>query len=304
MKVFKQYAWRISASPKVFEYKLNLSPNLNLWVIVLELPPYLRFNYDRAVDVITSFIRSVVREAGVDGVVIGLSGGSDSALVATLAVRALGKSKVKVVHLPEKESSSESFRLSRVTADFLGVELHVIDITNAVESFLKMLNLSYENAPKVVKGNIKVRSRMLLLYAIANLENRLVLGTSDRSEWLIGYFTKWGDGAADAYPIIGLYKTQVRALGLYLGIPREVILRPSTPDLWPGHTAEGELGITYEEIDRVLYWIFDEGIPPSKVSEVSKVPKEVVERVLELHKKSEHKRSPLKAPFRSFKELK
>ncbi|OYT46628.1 MAG: NAD(+) synthase, partial [Desulfurococcales archaeon ex4484_42] len=138
---------------------------------------------------------------------------------------------------------------------------------------------------------------------IANLENRLVLGASDRSEWLIGYFTKWGDGAADAYPIIGLYKTQVRALGLHLGIPEEVVLRPPTPDLWPGHTAEGELGITYEQIDEVLYRIFDESIPAEKVPEVTGIPKKVVERVLELHKRSEHKRNPLKAPFKSFKEL-
>ncbi len=269
----------------------------------MSLPPHLRFDFNKATRIITSFISNLISESGANGVVIGLSGGSDSALTATLAVKALGKDRVKVVYLPEKESSRESYRLSKVTAEFLGLELHILDITKAVEAFLNLLGLNYESAPKIVKGNIKVRSRMLILYAIANLENRLVLGASDRSEWLIGYFTKWGDGAADAYPIIGLYKTQVRALGLHLGIPEEVVLRPPTPDLWPGHTAEGELGITYEQIDEVLYRIFDEGLPAEKVPEVTGIPKKVVDRVLELHRKSEHKRNPFKAPFKSFKEL-
>jgi len=269
----------------------------------MSLPPHLRFDFEKAVKVITNFINEVVKSSGVKGVVIGVSGGSDSAVTTTLAVRALGKSKVKIVHLPEKESSSESLRLAKVVAEYLGLELHIIDITNAVDTFLRMLGLSYESAPRIVKGNIKVRSRMVTLYSIANLENRLVLGTSDRSEWLIGYFTKWGDGAADAYPLIGLYKTQVKALGKYLGVPDEVIMRPSTPDLWPGHTAEGELGLTYEQIDEVLYRVFDEGIPPSEVPKITGIPAYVVERVMELHRKSEHKRSPLKAPFKSFKEL-
>ena len=184
----------------------------------MSLPPYLRFDFNKATRIITSFINNLVKESGAKGVVIGLSGGSDSALTATLAVKALGKDRVKVVYLPERESSRESYRLSKAAAEFLGLELHVLDITKAVEEFLNLLGLNYESAPKIVKGNIKVRSRMLTLYAIANLENRLVLGPSDRSEWLIGYFTKWGDGAADAYPIIGLYKTQVRALGLHLGL--------------------------------------------------------------------------------------
>ncbi len=268
-----------------------------------ELPPHLRFDFEKAVSRITSFIRSVVQEAGVRGVVLGLSGGCDSAATATLAVRALGRDKVKLLYLPEIESSPESYRLAKAVADFLGIELRVIDITEPVKTFLKLLGLDYSNAPKIVKGNIKVRSRMVTLYAFANLENRLVLGTSDRSEWLIGYFTKWGDGAADVYPLIGLYKTQVRALCKYLGVPEEVIKRPPTPDLWPGHTAEGELGLTYEVIDEVLYRIFDEGIPPEEVPKVIGISKEVVDRVMELHRSTEHKRKPLRAPFTSFKEL-
>jgi NAD+ synthase len=267
------------------------------------LPPHLRFDFRRAEEVIKEFIRKTVEASGASGVVIGLSGGSDSSVTAALAVRALGADRVKALRLPDRESSRESLEIAGKVADALGVEVVTIDITPMVESFLSALGLTYETAPKIVKGNIKVRSRMVTLYAFANRERRLVLGTSDRSEWLIGYFTKWGDGCADLYPIIGLYKTQVMEFGKWLGLPKESVTRPPTPDLWPGHTAYEELGVTYDLIDEVLYRVFDEGIPPERVSEVAGVPEEVVKRVMELHKASEHKRTPLKTPFKSFKEL-
>ncbi len=267
------------------------------------IPPYLRFDFDKAASTISSFIRASVKEAGAKGVVIGLSGGSDSSLASALAVRALGKERVKVIFLPDRETSPESRVAARAVAESLDLELLTIDITGVVESALASLGLSYATADKIVKGNIKVRTRMLLLYGIANNEGRLVVGTGDRSEWLIGYFTKWGDVAGDIYPNIGLYKTQVRALGKYLGLPAEVINRAPTPDLWPGHTAEGELGLSYDVIDEVLYWIFDEGLDPGEVPQRAGVPREAVEKVMEMYRRSEHKRNPLKAPFRSFKEL-
>ncbi len=267
------------------------------------IPPHLRFDFDKAASMISSFIREAVKEAGAMGVVIGLSGGSDSSLASILAVKALGKEKVKLVFLPDRETSPESRVAARAVAESLDLELITIDITGVVESALASLGLSYSTADKIVKGNIKVRTRMLLLYGIANNEGRLVVGTGDRSEWLIGYFTKWGDVAGDIYPNIGLYKTQVRALGKYLGLPAEVINRAPSPDLWPGHTAEGELGLSYDVIDEVLYWVFDEGLDPSEVPQRAGVSREVVEKVMEMHRRSEHKRNPLKAPFRSFKEL-
>jgi len=267
------------------------------------LPPHLRFDFRQAERVITRFIKDMIESTGASGVVIGLSGGSDSSVTAALAVRALGADKVKALRLPDKESSRESIEIAGKVADTLGIEVVTIDITPMVESFLRAIGLTYENAPKIVKGNIKVRTRMVTLYAFANKERRLVLGTSDRSEWLIGYFTKWGDGCADLYPIIGLYKTQVMEFGKWLGLPEESVTRPPTPDLWPGHTAYEELGVTYDLIDEVLYRVFDEGVPPEKVPEVAGVPEEVVKRVMELHRVSEHKRSPLKMPFKSFKEL-
>ncbi|MCD6324462.1 MAG: NAD+ synthase [Desulfurococcales archaeon] len=268
------------------------------------LPPNLRVDYGKAEEVITKFIKDVVRAAGVEGVVIGLSGGGDSAVTAALAVKALGPERVKVLYLPDMESDPQSALIANKVADNLGLELHTINITPAVKELLRLVGLTYGGSDKVVRGNVKVRTRMTMLYAIANNERRLVLGTSDRSEWLIGYFTKWGDGSADAYPIIGLYKSQVREFGKYLGLPIEVTSRPPTPDLWPGHTAEGELGITYDLIDQVLYYVFDEGMRPEDVPKVSGVPMAVVDRVIELHERSKHKREPLNAPFMSFKELK
>lgn len=267
------------------------------------IPPHLRFDFDKAVSIITSFIREEVRGAGARGVVIGLSGGSDSSLATALSVRALSKEGVKVVFLPDRETSLESRVAAKAVAESLDLDLLTIDITGVVESALASLGLSYSTANKVVKGNVKVRVRMLLLYGIANNEGRLVVGTGDRSEWLIGYFTKWGDAAGDIYPNIGLYKTQVRALGMYLGLPTEVINRAPTPDLWPGHTAEGELGLSYDVIDEVLYWVFDEGLDPGEVPRRAGVSRVAVEKVMDMFRKSEHKRNPLKAPFRSFKEI-
>ncbi len=267
------------------------------------LPPHLRVDYRKAEKVIISFIKDTVQSANANGVVLGLSGGSDSSVATALAVKALGPRKVRAVTLPDIESSSESALIAHKVADFLGVELTAIDITPIVSSVLNQLGMSYDSSDKVVRGNIKVRARMMVLYSIANSEKRLVVGTSDRSEWLIGYFTKWGDGAADLYPIIGLFKSQVMEFGKYLNLPFEAVSRPPTPDLWPGHTAESELGVTYDVIDEVLYWLFDEGLEPEEIPEASSIPYHAVRRVLELHEKSNHKREPLRAPFRTFKEL-
>jgi len=267
------------------------------------LPPYLRVDYRLAERVIVDFIKESVEEAGAEGVVIGLSGGGDSAVAAALTVKALGPGRVRTLFLPDRESDKLSQVIAYKVADRLGIRFDVIDITGVVTEFLSALGYDYRTAPRIPKGNIKVRSRMTLLYSVANFENRLVVGTSDRSEWLIGYFTKWGDGAADIYPIIGLYKTQVREFAKYLDLPIEVVTRPSTPDLWPGHTAEGELGVTYDVIDEVLYRVFDEGVLPDVVPKVAGISKDVVDRVMELHRRSEHKRVPLRAPFRSFIQL-
>lgn len=267
------------------------------------LPSHLTLDFQRAEEVIKDFIRAKVREAGASGVVIGLSGGGDSSVCAALSTRALGSSSVIALHMPDRESDPISTLIANKVVNSLGLEMRVVDITEVVSTLLKSLGMSYESPERLVRGNIKARARMIILYAIANRENMLVVGTSDRSEWLIGFFTKWGDGAGDIYPLIGLYKTQVREFAKYLSLPTEVVARPPSPDLWPGHTAEGELGLTYDEIDEVLYRLFDEGLEPEDIPKVSGIPLSVVERVLKLYQKTTHKRSPVTAPFRSFKEL-
>ncbi|MEM0086098.1 MAG: NAD+ synthase [Zestosphaera sp.] len=267
------------------------------------LPPHLSVDFHKAEDVITNFIRARVKEAGASGVVIGLSGGGDSSVCVALSVKALGASSVKAIHMPEAESNPISTLIANKVAGNLGLELEVINITDVVSAFLKSLGMSYESSNKLVRGNIKARSRMVVLYAIANKENMLVVGTSDRSEFLIGFFTKWGDGAGDLHPIIGLYKTQVREFAKYLNLPTEVISRPPSPDLWPGHTAEGELGLTYDEIDEVLYRLFDEGREPHEIPRISGVPKESVDKVIKLYEKTKHKRVFVDGPFYSFKDL-
>jgi len=152
------------------------------------LPPHLRVDFRIAEERIVDFIKTKIEEAGAEGVVVGLSGGGDSAVAAALAVKALGKDRVKAYHLPDKESDRISALIASKVADTLGLKLRIIDITPIVTSFLNSLGHTYSNTPKIVRGNIKVRIRMTILYAHANFENSLVLGTSDRSEWLIGYF--------------------------------------------------------------------------------------------------------------------
>ena len=137
---------------------------------------------------------------------------------------------------------------------------------------------------------------MTLLYYVANEEGMLVAGTGDRSELLIGYFTKYGDGAADFLPIAVLYKSQVRRLAKHLGVPDRIAFKPSAPRLWEGHLAEKELGVRYEDVDKVLFAMVDLGLPPLKAARVTGVGEEVVERVEELMRAARHKLIPLPAP--------
>jgi NAD+ synthase len=133
---------------------------------------------------------------------------------------------------------------------------------------------------------------MVILYFFANANNMLVAGTGDQSEALIGFYTKYGDGAADFFPIKHLYKTQVRELTKYLGIPEKMALKPSSPQLYPGHKLSDEVPLNYDRLDPVLVGLFDLKLPPEKVSNMTEVPLEIVMEIIKRHKKSEHKRIP------------
>lgn len=198
------------------------------------------------------FIRRKVREAGAGGVVVGLSGGVDSALVATLCTRALGRGRVTALVMPESETTSkrdveDALRVAR----HLGVEHYVVDFSCVYKNFKKILPTFKEKA-RIPNGNLRARIRMCVLYYFSNSRNLLVAGTGNKSELMMGYFTRYGDGGVDFLPIGGLYKTEVRRLAAELGVPKEIIRKKPSPGLWKGQTAEGELGVSYEKLDSIL----------------------------------------------------
>ncbi len=254
----------------------------------------LAFDEKKAIESITTCLEDVMMKSGTRGYVVGISGGIDSAVTASLLVKAVGRDKVVGLIMPEKETSEADIDDAKTVAEHLGIRYEFIDITPVVENLLRLFGDDYETAPRVPKGNVKARVRMVTLYYYANKNNFLVAATGDKSEFLLGYFTKWGDGAGDVYPIINLYKTQVRRLGAYLGLPRKIVEKPSSPGLWPGQTAEGELGLSYEVVDRVLALIVDRGARPEEAASMLGVSMDIVNSILEKIRRGEHKRSPFK----------
>ncbi|RLE52976.1 MAG: NAD(+) synthetase, partial [Candidatus Methanomethylicota archaeon] len=220
----------------------------------------LEINAPVVVDVISRFLRQHLSPP-ISGVVVGLSGGLDSTVTAYLCVNALGSESVLGLIMPDPEvTPKQDVDDAILVAERLGIKYYLIDISRIIKAFSNSIpNFSFE--AKVPVGNLRARVRMCLLYYYANLEGRMVVGTGDKSELLLGYFTKYGDGGVDVLPIGDLYKTQVRMLGKYLGIPERIIKKPSSPRLWKGHLAEEELGLTYDIIDPILHLLVDEELP-------------------------------------------
>ena len=198
-------------------------------------------------DSIANWIAEKVSDAGQSGVVLGLSGGIDSALVSGLCARAVGKENVLGIIMP-CHSSSEDVRDAELTAHTWGIEASTIDLSSLFDQFIA--TLPEGNAMAV--ANIKPRLRMITLYHHANTLNRLVVGTGNRSELMIGYFTKYGDGGVDLLPIGSLYKHQVRDLAREIGVPEKIIDRPPSAGLWEGQTDESEMGMSYDVLDSTL----------------------------------------------------
>jgi len=246
---------------------------------------------DKVTNEINEFVRKTVKEANADGVVVGLSGGLDSSVVAALCVRALGSGSVLGIVMPAEFTPKEDIEDARKLGGQLGMKTVLINIQEIAESFFRALQCDRKNVEqKIPMANIHARARMIILYYYANLKKYLVAGTGDRSEALIGYFTKYGDGAADFLPIRHLYKTQIRKLAEHLGIPKRIIHKPSSPQLYPGHKATDEIPLDYDRLDPVLVELFDHGFPPAKVSQKTGVPIEVVEDVTRRFNASKHKR--------------
>ena len=252
------------------------------------IPPEL--NYDEVAEKIVKFIRERVEEAGTKGVVVGASGGLDSSVVLVLSVKALGAGRVAALVMPDSSITPlQDTKHAVQLAKLLGVRYYVIDIRRIYNSYSDAMPF-YASDALIPNGNLRARIRMTILYYYANLKRLLVCGTGDKSEILLGYFTKYGDGAADLLPIADLYKTQVRELARRLDLPKSIVEKPSSPRLWPGQMAEEELGATYDEIDRILYLHVELGKGINEIIDQTGIEAEKVKSIVERFRRSEHKR--------------
>jgi NAD+ synthase len=211
----------------------------------------------QTVEVIVAFIRSQLEQAGFERLVIGLSGGVDSATVAFLAARAIGADNLLAIRMPYRTSSEASETDALRVVDALGCRTERVEITPMVEPMLELIVDGDPAVLNVRRGNVMARQRMIVLYDRSAAFDALVVGTSNKTEALLGYGTLFGDMAAALQPIGDLYKSQLRAVAGELGVPEEVVRKPPSADLWPGQTDEGELGRTYEDLDRALFGLVD-----------------------------------------------
>jgi len=247
----------------------------------------LKLNMDMVRELLVRFIRDQTLNAGFDKCVIGVSGGVDSAVAAYLAAEALGKKNVLAAILPYKTSSPQSLRDADDVVKALGIKAETVDITEMVDAYAAGQKL----ADKLRLGNIMARMRMIVLYDLSARDKSLVIGTSNKSELLVGYGTQFGDLACAINPLGDLYKTQIWQLAATLGIPNHIIEKRPTADLWPGQTDEDEMGLTYADLDAILFRMIDERIPIDEVVATG-FDKKTVSRVESLIRKNQFKRRP------------
>jgi NAD+ synthase len=246
----------------------------------------LHLNAELAVQALVSFIKDAVETTRSAGVVVGLSGGVDSALSAALAVGALGPERVHAFMLPHRTSSPDSVSDAEVVAKALGLATYNIDISPMVDVYFDQ----YEPDPdKVRLGNKMARERMSILYDQAKKLHSLVLGTSNKTEILLGYSTIFGDNASSINPLGDLYKQQVWQLATYLDLPAQIVDKKPSADLWPGQTDEEELGFDYPTADEVLYLMFNFGLAEEEVIALD-YPQSVVSRIVTLEENNRFKR--------------
>jgi NAD+ synthase len=242
-------------------------------------------DYAKTSESIRGFISDYIFKSSSTGVVIGLSGGLDSSVVVKLCAQSLGKERVLGLILPSKFTPKQDIDDAIGLADELGIQRKIIDIQPVLDKFVEVLP-----ADRKAEGNLAARVRMSILYHYAFTKKSLVVGTSDKSEAYIGFFTKFGDGAADLLPIADLYKIQVRALGKFLGLPSGILQKKSSPRLWKDHLAEEELGLNYETLDPILHLLVDKKMAGKDIAKQLHISISQVEQILEMVGKSAHKR--------------
>ena len=245
----------------------------------------LTINTDVARQILTGFIKSEVTRSGFSRAVVGLSGGIDSALSCVLAVEALGAENVLAVRMPYKSSNRDSLDHAGLLIEQLQIPHKTIEITDMVEP---LFNLD-PDITKLRKGNIMARERMIVLYDQSETFKGLVIGTSNKTEILLGYSTQFGDAASAMNPLGDLYKTQIRQLSRAMNVPAPIIDKPPSADLWVGQTDEDELGFTYEQVDQLLYLLIDHRYSPRECVEAG-FGEKFVDAVLKRIRRNQFKR--------------
>ena len=250
-------------------------------------------NVEKTKDDIVKFIQSKVSEAKTDGIVVGLSGGIDSTLIAYLACEAVGKENVFGIIMPSTTTPTEDKIHGISIAQGLGIDYKEIAIDSILNEFLFLTQLEEDN---LAIGNLKARIRMSIIYFYANQKKYLVSGTGNKSEILIGYFTKHGDGACDIEPIGDLYKTDVFKLSRYMGVPEDIIDKPPRAGLWNNQTDEAEIGMSYELIDQILYQYCEKSKKDKEISEMLEIPVDDVDMIIDKINRNKHKSKVPESP--------
>ena len=246
---------------------------------------FLSLNRDLATDFLVDFVREEVTKFGFKKVVLGLSGGIDSALSAAFGARALGPENVLAYAMPHRDSAPSSLDDARLVAESLGIPLKVLDITDPVEALREILSCD----DQLGLGNVKARTRMICLYEKSRSEHALVLGTSNKTELLLGYGTQFADMASGLNPLGDLYKTQVFELAEHVGLPQAVVEKPPSADLWTGQKDEDELGFTYAEVDQLLVRMVDRRESDEELVDDG-FARDFVERVRRMVRNAQYKR--------------
>jgi NAD+ synthase len=240
---------------------------------------------NKTIKQIQNSLKEKISTTNSNGVIFGLSGGIDSAVLSYICADVI-KDKTTAMIMPDSKISPESETNDALNiVDDLKLNYKLIDINQIHKEYYKILE-----PHDIALGNLRARIRTNMLYYYANSKNLIVLGSSDKSEYFIGYFTKFGDGASDILPIATLYKTQIREVARLLGISEKIIQKKSSPNLWLNHEAENEIGATYEEIDTILYCMLEKKLLKEQIVNQTQIDISTVERIYQLYKKSEHKR--------------